>query len=851
MKVLTSRSAWRTIGCGWLLAVLIVPVGAQSNYATPYYFTTLAGMPSIGSMDGTGSAALFYGPSGVARDSAGNVYVTDCLNHTVRKITPAGMVSTLAGKPGLSGSVDGPGNAARFNRPGGLAIDSTGNLYVADTGNHILRKITPAGMVTIVAGLAGSSGSDDGTGSAARFNAPTGVAIDAAAILYITDTGNHTIRKVTATGAVTTLAGSAGSPGSADGPGTAARFDAPVGIAVDRSGQVYVADQTNSTIRQVTAAGTVSTLAGAAGYPNIGSTDGAGTAARFYAPNGLAVDAAGNIYVTESGNQTVRKISTAGVVSTLAGLGGNWISNEPASDGNGYKASYYISPNYGWVDGNGSAARFNRPGGLTLDPSGNVYIADSGNNVIRSLNASGAVTTIAGVAPAQSSGHTDGTGSAARFSSPEGVAVDDAGNVYVADMDNHTIRKITPTGVVTTLAGLARSWGSSDGTGSEARFHNPYGVGVDHAGNIYASDTDNNTVRKITPAGVVTALAGLADYGGWDDGVGSAARFSSPKGLAVDTAGNIFVLNSWLSPSIRKITPAGLVTTISATGGTWLAIDAAGKFTVSGLSNYTIQRVEADGTATLLAGMDGGLGTTDGTGGAARFFFTNGVAADATGNVYVADAGTNSTVDDRANVYVSNSGTIRKITPAGVVTTIAGLAAAAGSADGTGSEARFSWPSGAAMDAAGNLYVADAVNNTIRKGQLAGPATITLQPQSQTVVAGSNVQLSVSAGGVPAPAYQWYVNGSAFSGATSSTLSFTNARTTDAGDYTVVVANEFGSVTSAKATLTVSAAPVTPPEAPTSGGGGAIEPWLALGVAGLALLSLRRRLLPGTRGRFW
>ena len=211
-------------------------------------FTTFAGQ-GPGSADGTGSAARFNDPFGVATDSSGNVYVADSINSTIRKITLAGAVTTLAGLAGTGGSADGTGSAARFNFPIGVATDGSGNVYVGDLFNSTIRKITPAGAVTTLAGLAGSRGSADGTGSAARFASPQGVATDSSGNVYVADSDNNTIRKITPAGAVTTLAGLAGSRGSADGTGSAARFNLPRGVATDSSGNVYVADTFNNTIR--------------------------------------------------------------------------------------------------------------------------------------------------------------------------------------------------------------------------------------------------------------------------------------------------------------------------------------------------------------------------------------------------------------------------------------------------------------------------------------------------------------------------------------------------------------------------------------------------------------------------
>jgi sugar lactone lactonase YvrE len=266
------------------------------------------------STDGSGAAARFYFPTGVAVDSAGNVYVADQNNQTIRKVTAAGVVTTLAGLAGKDGTTDGSTSAARFFFPSGVAIDSAGNVYVSDLLNYTIRKVTAAGVVTTLAGDARSDGSADGAGVAARFFYPSGVSVDSASNVYVAD--ESTIRKVTATGVVTTLAGAAGTYGSTDGTGAAALFDSPSGVAVDSAGNVYVADF-NHTIRKVTAAGVVTTLAGTAGMS--GSNDGSGVEARFFHPTGVAVDSAGNVYVADRDNHTIRKVTAAGTTTTLAG----------------------------------------------------------------------------------------------------------------------------------------------------------------------------------------------------------------------------------------------------------------------------------------------------------------------------------------------------------------------------------------------------------------------------------------------------------------------------------------------------------------------------------------------------
>ena len=323
-------------------------------------FATLAGTAgSSGASDGNGRDAGFSIPQGLAVDGARNVYVADSLNHTIRKITPAGVVSTLAGTAGHRGSMDGTGSAAAFDHPASVAVDTAGNLYVADQGSSTIRKISLAGVVTTLAGNAHQTGSNDGSGVTALFNNPCGVAVDGAGNVYVADSANHTIRKITPDGEVTTLAGLAGRRGSNNGLGHRAQFAHPRSLTVDVAGNVYVADSANHTIRKITSAGEVTTLAGIAGAS--GASDGLAHAALFTSPSGVAADAAGNVYVADTSNHTIRKISSAGEVTTIAGA----------------------LINAGSVDGEGRTALFNQPRGVAVNAWGDIYVADSGNHTIR------------------------------------------------------------------------------------------------------------------------------------------------------------------------------------------------------------------------------------------------------------------------------------------------------------------------------------------------------------------------------------------------------------------------------------------------------------------------------------
>lgn len=672
------RRLVQLIYCSIPLSALLVTnaLAADSSYT----FTTLAGKSGaiINSIDATGSAAQFSAPRGIAVDGNGTVYVADSSNHTVRKVTAAGVVTTIAGTPGVSGTP----SDANLREPFGVAVDSGGNVYISDTNNNMIRKLSPSGVLSTLAGGKGP-GSEDGVGQAAKFYEPHGVAVDTSGNVYVADYFMSTIRKITPAGSVTTLAGSAGSAGFVNGQGTAAKFKGLQSIAVDSDGNLYVADAGNRAIRKITPTGLVSTF-----YD--------GSAGVFGEPRGVSVDAAGNVYVADASTYLIYKLTPAGAVSTFAGA-----ASAPGTP-----------PAAGSADGATATALFNSPSAVAIDSANNVYVADTSNNAIRKIS-SGNVTTLAGLAGR--SGSADGQGSAARFEEPYAVAPDAAGNIYVADSTDHSIRKIAPDGTVTTLAGKAGSFGIADGQGNAARFKTPQGIATDSAGNVYVADSGNKTIRKITATGQVSTFAGTAGQGGTTDATGAAARFNQPYGVAVDAAGVVYVVDAQ-SNTLRKITPAGVVTTLAGTAGAIgladgtgtaakfstpfdVTVDGSGNIYVCDHGNHAIRKVTPQGVVTTLAGS-GQPGNADGAGSAASFKFPAGVGADSAGNVFVAD---------------TDNQVIRKITPAGAVTTVAG-SGKTGATEGVGTSASFYNPKDVAVDASGNLYVADKNNYTIRKG---------------------------------------------------------------------------------------------------------------------------------------
>ncbi len=698
------------------LGSLAPQVSAQTTQARAA-LSVFAGTVSPGAVDGTGAAARFFNPAGVARDQNGNLYVADTGNGTIRKITPAGVVTTLAGSPGTWGATDATGAAARFAAPLHLAVDAAGNVFVADSANGAIRKITAAGVVTTF----------DLSAADPVVNAPSGIAVTSdGQTIYFSDRGNNVVRRIVGADAVTVFAGDPRRSGTADGQGSAARFYEPAGLALDAAGDLYVADSRNHTIRKITAAGVVTTLAGTAGVP--GTTDAAGLAAKFYLPRAVAVDAAGNVSVADAGNHTVRRIAASGaVVTTLAGT----------------------AERAGSSTGTGTAAQFDLPAGLAALADGTLYVADSRNHAIRRITTAGVVTTFAGVAPASS----DGTGAVARFRQPRALACDGAGNLYVADTLNSTIRKITPAGVATTLAGAAGATGSADGTGAAARFHQPEGVLAADDGTVYVADTLNHTIRKITTAGVVTTLAGTAGESGEADGAGAAARFRHPQGLAFDNDGNLIVADTF-NNLIRRVTPAGAVTTVAGNSSAYgfgtrdgtgvqvqfchptaVAVNATGEIFVADSNNAAIRKI-VGGTVFTAYGVAESFGTSDGDAGGVRFRRPMALASDGAGNLLVADP---------------DAETVRLIATDGASHTIAGLGDVAGAADGAGPVARLSAPHGVAVAPDGTIYIADTGNHVIRRGTVewATPPAITQQPKKSAGVTPYTVTIrATSANGV-------------------------------------------------------------------------------------------------------
>ena len=836
----------------------------------PFGTATWVDLSTDGTFTGATSSTLTIArlPSGLAGDSfrvvATNAAGSATSSAATLSIANATVVSTLAGKAGESGTVDGLGATARFNGLAGLVVDAAGTLYVADTSNHIIRKVSAAGNVTTLAGVAGLSGNADGAVGTARFSGPIAVAVSPAGTVYVADTYNHTIRVIAPDGTTSTLAGLAGNSGNGDGVGSAARFSFPSGIAYNPAGFLIVADTFNHTIRKVLLNGTVSTLAGAAGLQ--GSTDATGALAKFAYPYAVALDTNGIIFVADSANHVIRRVDASNGVTTLAGSAG-------------------IT---GSADGTGAAARFYQPSSVACDSAGNVYVADTINNTVRRVTPAGVVTTIAG--SAGQAGSVDGVISAARFRQPLGVAVDSSGVVYVSDTRNHTLRRsstgqspaitVHPQSTVAAVGGSASFTVVATGTPAPTYYtwlRQPAGA---TQFSVVTADSTFSGVNtdKLTISNATSAMSGDRYQVVVSNLIGSNAT-SISAGLTIGTAPSF---TSEASTTFRATVAGGF--TVAATASptaiftasglpSWANLDA-----VSGVlsgtppdttgSPFTITLTASNGIAvnqtfilTVLPAVlppaiaTAPASTTVNQGQSATLSvsvtgtepFTyqwrrNGTAIDgATASsltlsaVQASAAGSYTVTITNSAGSITSAGAALSVNTAPVITqqprsvaVLAGTSATL-SVSATGSSSfSYQWRKyGVAVAGATNASLvlsgsaADAANYDVQVSNVLGTTTsavaqvavasaaaapvITVQPAARSVVAGGAVSMETSAIGVPAPSYQWRKNGAAVSGATNATLSLAAAQVADAGTYDVVVSNSAGSVSSAPASLRVAA----------------------------------------------
>ena len=689
-----ARAAQRFSRLALCAALAAAVAGAQS--ADEWMIETVAGSSFVRD-GGPAVQGLLYFPQGAAADGAGNLYIADTSNHRIRKVDAAGNISTVAGTGQFGYSGDGgPAAEARLMQPRGIAADGAGNLYIADADNHRIRKVDVSGVITTVAGTGAHGYSGDGdTAAAARLHQPWDVAADRTGNLYIADAGNHRIRKVDAAGYISTAAGTGDRGYGGDGgPAVEAQLDSPASVAADEAGNIYIADGNDHRVRKVDASGVITTAAGT-GEGGGGGDGGPAVQAKLNWPQGVSVDSAGNLYIADTGNHRIRRVDAAGYISTAAG-------GRIAGDGSARRPALY--------------AHLLSPSGMAADGLGNLYIADTGNHRIRKVDAAGNISTTAG--PGRIG--DGGTAVEAWLYHPGHVAADGAGNLYIADTEGHRIRKVdAAAGNIFTVAGTG-SAGYNDGPTFLAQFHRPEGIAVDGSGNLHIADSGNHYIRRIDTTGRISLRAGSGRPGYFGDGMGATqAGLHAPRDVATGGSGNFYIADT-SNHRIRKVDAVGYISTVAGTGErgysgdggpaieaqlAWpssTAADEAGNLYIADSYNHRIRKVDTAGNISTAAGIGtAGYGGDGGAATAAQLNLPQGVAVDGAGNVYIAD---------------SHNNRIRKVDAAGNISTVAGTGWHGYSGDGGSAvEAQLAHPRDVAVDGSGNIYIADSHNRRIRR----------------------------------------------------------------------------------------------------------------------------------------
>ena len=675
--------------CIVLFVVLLLTTTARSQI-----INSIAG-GGVSVSNGAHANQVCVAPGSIAVDISGNLFFLT--NSTVLKVNTSGIITIVAG--GGVGPISDGGLATNgsLSAPSGIAIDASGNIFIAEYGANKIRKVNTSGIISTVAGtgVGGFSG-DSAAATSAKLWGPSGVEIDGSGNILLIDEVNDRVREINTSGIITTIAGNGMYGYNGDGmAATSAQLNAIDDIAWDGSGNIFIADYGNNRIRKVNTSGIISTVAGT-GVAGFSGDGGVATSAQLNSPVGITMDGNGNLYISTAGDGRVRKVSNAGIITTLAGTGviGFWGDSGPAT-----------------------SAQFNSPQRIRINLVGNLFIVDGGNLRVREINTSGIINTVIGI------GNGDGgLATNAILSNPEAIFIDRTGNIYFPDYSR--VRKVDPNGIITTIAGTGvRGFSGDGGLATNAQINQPFAVYADASGNVYFDDLFNNRIRKIDPSGIISTFAGngTSGYKG-DGGLATNASIGDVQGITGDATGNI-IFTDFYYGVVRKINTSGIISTIAGTGiqgfsgdggpatsaqldaPNGISIDAVGNIYVGDdYPNNVVRKINTSGIISTVAGGstnrgnsgDGGLAT------AALFGDIEDVCTDAVGNLYIVDG-------QNSNVRRVNAAT-------GIITTFAGNGTNGFSGDGgAATSAQLHSPWAINADTAGNFYIADINNRRIRK----------------------------------------------------------------------------------------------------------------------------------------